>query len=64
MRSLLAAAWLVTLFCGGAWWIVSLICVIFFGRESFSQPVIWISLVGVPLTLGVLNYLMGRTRAS
>ncbi|MGP5327786.1 hypothetical protein [Vreelandella titanicae] len=58
MLQLLAAIWGITLFFGGAYWLFSAAVVVFTGLEALSQPFIWLSLVGVPLALAVLQYSM------
>lgn len=60
MLQIFGALWMITLFFGGAYWLFSAIIVLFVGMEALGQPFISLSLIGVPATLALLQYLMAR----
>lgn len=61
LYQLLAAAWMLTLFVGGAIFLFALAVAISVGADALSQWFIWAALIAPPLTLRFLSAMLRRT---
>lgn len=61
LYQLLAAAWALTLFIGGAIFLFTVAVAISVGADAFSQWFIWVGLIAPPLALRFLSWALRRT---